>query len=118
MNIPRSIATLLALAAPTASQAQSLPVSCSVKPSEIIEISSVLSGVVAEVMVARGERVAAGQPILRLDADLRRAELAVAQRRAELTAGLAAAEAERDTRLRQVDRMRVSRSASVRAGGC
>ena len=102
------IPAFLALASPLAAQAQPFPITCSVKPSEVIEISSVLTGVVAEVMVKRGQAVSAGQPILRLDSDLSRAELAVAERRADLTAGLSAAQAERATRQQQVERMRTA----------
>lgn len=86
--------------------AQSFPINCSIKPSEVIEISSVISGVVSEVMVKRGQKVTAGEPILKLDTDLAKSALEVAKRRSELTAGLASAQAERDTRGKQIKRLR------------
>ena len=49
-------------AVPVVGYAQQPLLNCSVKPSEIIEISSVIGGVVAEVLVNRGQTVAEGDP--------------------------------------------------------
>jgi RND family efflux transporter MFP subunit len=100
-----SVAALL-LGLPTIASAQVFPINCTIKPSQVIEISSVIDGVVAEVMVERGQKVEAGTPILRLDDDISRAELSVAERRAELTAGLEAAQIEQSLREQQVQRFR------------
>ena len=40
--------------------AQTLPINCTIKPSEVIAISPVIGGVVAELFVARGDEVEQG----------------------------------------------------------
>ena len=57
MKLTRIILASALGAMPQIVWAQTPLLNCSVKPSEVIEISSVLSGVVAEVLVKRGEHV-------------------------------------------------------------
>ena len=85
---------------------QTLPINCTIKPSEVIEISPVIGGVVAELFVARGDEVKQGEPILRLDDDLALAEQRISENRAAMTAGLAAAQAEIKFLSKQVKRLR------------
>lgn len=66
---------------------------CAIKPSRIVEISSVLDGVLAEVLVRPGQQVAQGDLIARLDTDIAEAELAHSVARAASTGQLRAAEA-------------------------
>tara|TARA_R110002096_G_scaffold119038_11_gene257839 strand:+ start:20897 stop:21688 length:792 start_codon:yes stop_codon:yes gene_type:complete len=102
----RIIGATLLCVLPNLAHAQTPTLNCSLKPSEVVEISSTISGVVAEVLVQRGQRVAKGDPILRLDSDLAQADLNVAQRRAGLTSGLDAARKEISTREVQIGRLR------------
>jgi membrane fusion protein (multidrug efflux system) len=57
------------------------------------EIASAESGVIVEVMVRDGEWVEAGQPLVRLDADVYASNLAAAQHEAQNTADLRVAQA-------------------------
>lgn len=66
---------------------------CAIRPSRVVEISSVIDGVLAEVFVRPGQQVAAGDPIARIDTDIAEAELAQASARAAAVGVLKTAEA-------------------------
>lgn len=61
---------------------------CLVQPSAEVELSAPSAGVVSEVLVDRGDRVARGQVVARLNDTLERANLAVAEHRAATSATL------------------------------
>lgn len=67
---------------------------CNIAPSEVIDLSAPLPGVVREVFVHPGDKVLAGQEIVRLDNDLLKAEFAIARARAENRAELYRTEAQ------------------------
>ena len=104
-----AIALALCLGAPSMAQtslqdfqAQAAPqdearavLNCAIRPLRVVEVASPVDGVVAEVLVAPGDRVAPGQPLAVLDDRLLRADLAVAEAFAGATAALATAETRR-----------------------
>ncbi len=71
-----------------------MPVNCTVSPAQTIELSAPVAGVVAEVSVARGQHVSAGDVILRLDDDLARGEAAIAREQAAFVGAITAAQAQ------------------------
>lgn len=62
-------------------------------PSHDLEVVSPVGGVIKRVLVAEGDRVAKGQPLVELDAEVQKASLAIAEHNAKSTASLEAAEA-------------------------
>lgn len=69
-------------------QAASGRFDCLIEPSSIIELNAPVAGIVSELLVDRGDRVARGQLVARLEDRLERANLAVATQRASSTAAL------------------------------
>lgn len=67
---------------------------CNITPSEVIDLSASLPGVVREVFVRPGDRVMAGQEIVRLDNDLLMADFSIASARAENRAEIERTEAQ------------------------
>lgn len=63
----RAAALAATLAAGAAQAADLAPVSCLIEPEAVVQLATAVAGVVAEVAVERGDRVAAGQVIARLD---------------------------------------------------
>lgn len=98
------------LSAQTSNQAQTLstrdvtpplslshaPINCTIKPLRVVEVSSPVAGIAADVFVKPGQQISQGDPIVRLDDKIIRAELALAEARAANTSGLAAARIRRD----------------------
>ena len=66
------------LSAPPASH------SCQVVPNETVELSSRAAGVLREILVSKGDRVAKGQTVARLHAEIETANLALAEKKADL----------------------------------
>ena len=79
---------LVPLAAPAAQ-----PLGCLIEPFRVSEVGSPVIGVVESTLVERGDRVAAGQPLAILRADVERQSVAVALSRAQAVGELKAAEA-------------------------
>lgn len=75
----------------TGGSAQEPALNCAVRPSAVVEVASLVNGVVAEVLVTPGDTVTPGAPLVRLNDVALQSELAVAQARAAATAGLASA---------------------------
>lgn len=73
------LALLLALAA---GPALAIEAECVVRPNMVVELTSAEQGVLEEVLVTRGEEVARGDPIARLDDQVQRSELRLAELRA------------------------------------
>jgi multidrug efflux pump subunit AcrA (membrane-fusion protein) len=72
--------------------AQGFGINCTIKPTRVVEVSSAAVGIVAEVYVVPGQSVAAGDLLLRIDDRALQSEFAIAAARAEMTAGLQAAQ--------------------------
>lgn len=79
---------------------------CAILPARIIEIAQPIAGILAEVRVRPGQRVAEGDIIARVDTDILRAELAQAELRAAGTATLRAAQARAEVANRLYDSAR------------
>lgn len=58
-------------------------VSCLIEPERVVRLSTPVAGIVADVSVDRGDTVAKGQAIARLDAEIEELALAIAEVRAE-----------------------------------
>lgn len=66
---------------------------CLIEPDQVAEVGSQVVGVVERIEVERGANVVAGQPLLRLRADVERANAGAAQTRARIDADVRAAQA-------------------------
>lgn len=91
--------TLLIAALPLsqgALAAEPQPLGCLVEPYSVSEVGSPVVGVIETIHVERGDRVAAGQPLATLRADVERVSVTVAQGRAQGQGELRAAEANAD----------------------
>ena len=84
------------------------PFDCLIEPSAVVELSAQAQGIVAELLVDRGDRVRKGQLVARLQDTAERANLAIAVQRAKNEAGVRLKEA----RLRFEDR-RSERNAGL-----
>lgn len=62
------------------------PLGCLIEPDRVAEVGSPVIGVIETMLVERGDRVRAGQPVARLRATVERAALEVATRKAEAEA--------------------------------
>lgn len=90
----RAVPCLVALACLAVSPAAAREVDdCLVDPSALVRVGSPVSGLVGDVMVARGDAVRRGQAIARLESDVEAAAAALDRFRAESRAGVAAQEA-------------------------
>lgn len=78
---------------------------CTIRPSRVVEVSAALPLVVAQVHVRPGQLVARGTPLVQLDDTQLRAELALVEARAALTAGVDGARTRRDGFERRVARL-------------
>lgn len=72
-------------------------INCTINPLRTVELSSSVSGIVAEVLVRPGSKVAAGDVIAQIDTELAKADLKLAEARAAFEGGVHAAEAQRDS---------------------
>lgn len=90
----------LAAAAPPAAKAMG----CLIEPDQVAEVGSQVVGVVERIEVERGATVVAGQPLLRLRADVERANAGAAQTRARVDADVLAATANLDLAEQKVKR--------------
>jgi RND family efflux transporter MFP subunit len=59
------------------------PLDCVINPNSTVELGSYQNGVLAEVLVKRGDRVARGQPLARLDNEIEKMNAELARIRAE-----------------------------------
>jgi RND family efflux transporter MFP subunit len=88
-----ALAMLLA-AAPVAAIAQDpAPVDCLIEPDQIVKLSTPVAGIVAEVLVDRGDVVRAGQVVARLDTAAEAIAVELARLKAEDETGVNAARA-------------------------
>ena len=78
------------------------PLNCTINPLQTIELSASVPGIISEVLVRPGSRVELGDVIARLDMDLAKADLRLAQARADFDGGVIAAEIQRDSLQRRV----------------
>ena len=79
---------------------------CVMDPAEIVNVGSPVSGLLDEVLVRRGQRVAKGDVIARLDSEIEAATIALLETRANSTAALDAQVARRDLVATRAERTR------------
>ena len=91
-NITKAVVIALASAASTWVVAAQ-PLGCLIEPHRVIDVGSPVIGVVESVKVERGDRIAKGDVIAVLRADVERAAVNVASTRAKVAAELQAAQA-------------------------
>ena len=106
-------AAALALCAALPAQAQIPGLNCTIRPNRTVEVSSSLPLVVAEVFVRPGQSVAPGAPLVRLDDTQLRAEYALAAARADLRAGLQAAQIRLEALTQRVARLTEARARNA-----
>ena len=90
LAVPLLAASTSALAATPPSAA---PLGCLIEPHRSADVGSPVVGVIETVLVERGDRVAKGQPLATLRADVEKMSVAVAQSRADAVGEVQAAEA-------------------------
>ena len=77
---------------------------CMIQPHRDVQVGSPSAGVIAEVLVERGESVTKGQVLARLQSDIERAALAVARERAAQVGEEAVANSSRNLAARELQR--------------
>lgn len=84
MRLPLSCVALIACVdpAPLAAGGPLAPIGCLIEPHEIVRLSTPVEGMVAEVLVERGDNVQAGAIVARLDTTLEDLALELAEARA------------------------------------
>lgn len=102
--LPALVIALLTAGAATAVPAQE-PALGFTAPSREVEVSTVVRGLVRDLLVSEGERVAAGQALARIDAAELEAELAIARARAAAEGGVRRAQALLAAKQQQYDRL-------------
>lgn len=102
----RSLIALSFLLATTATVAAGQSFDCVIDPSEVVKLGSPITGVLAEVLVKRGDNVTRGQPIAALESSIEAAAVKLNRFRAESTAKIDA----------QEQRLKLARSKADRYG--
>lgn len=90
----------------TAAVAADQSFDCVIDPSEVVKLGSPITGVLAEVMVNRGDVVTLGQPVARLESSIEASTVRLNRFRAESTAKIDA----------QKERLKLARSRVERTG--
>ncbi len=103
-RLPILLISLSLLALPARAQGDADILGCLLTPQTEVDIGSPVVGVLAQVLVDRGDSVKKGQLIARLVDDVERAALAAATRRFENRADLAAAKAAADFARKKAER--------------
>ena len=99
-----------------AGRGDNVPINCTIKPLRVVELSTPVSGVVAEVYANPGDQVMVGDPLVKMDDTLLRAEHALALAKSEATQNLRAAETRRDGLAQKANRLeRAYRQKAVSA---
>lgn len=76
-----------------ASRAQRQPVGCLIGPERVADIGTAVTGIVARMLVDRGDSVRKGEPLVVLESEVEQAGLKAAQARSSIDADVHAAEA-------------------------
>jgi RND family efflux transporter MFP subunit len=105
MKVSLAVLAIL-LASPAAQAADASSFDCVIDPSEVVKLGSPIPGVLAEVMVNRGDVVTRGQPVAMLESSIEAATVRLNRFRAESTAKIDA----------QRERLKLSRSRVDRYG--
>jgi RND family efflux transporter MFP subunit len=84
--------------------ASTKPAGCLIEPEQVADVGSPVTGVIEDMQAALGDQVEAGQPLVRLRADVERANAGVALVRAQVDAEVKAAQANWDLAKQKVRR--------------
>ena len=105
-NLVKTFSLLLLVSTAPVSYAANLPdrLDCMIQPARDVKLGTPLPGVIAEVMVQRGDLVKSGQVIARLQSDVERAALAVAQERAAQVGEARVANSSRELAANELER--------------
>ncbi len=108
---------LAALLAASAAAAQPAPdaYDCVIEPSLVTDLGSSADGLIAELLVARGDIVRAGGPVARLRSEVETVALEVARSRAESTLAVDIARARAELAAKEADRQRELQARRVAA---
>ncbi|MEZ5661847.1 MAG: efflux RND transporter periplasmic adaptor subunit [Burkholderiaceae bacterium] len=97
-------ATLIIATLFSPAMASSAPLDCLIQPNKVIEVGSPVPGVIHEVLVDRGDEIERGQRLARLQDEVERAALRLADARANASAEALAAEKSQEFAARELDR--------------
>lgn len=97
-------AALFLLAKPVHAAPANKPAGCLIEPEQVADVGSPVTGVIEALNVALGDNVEAGQAVVRLRADVERANANVALLRAQVDAEVKAAQANLDLARQKVRR--------------
>lgn len=89
-----ALAVLCSLSAPASAQADMPRYACQVLSSERVDLASPVAGIIDAILVDRGSRVSAGEPVAMLRADIERAVVSLAEARASAQSLLRARESQ------------------------
>lgn len=92
-NLIAGGALVLCLVGPSHGTSPAPQLECLIEPQQVLRLSTPVEGLIAEVFVDRGDRVAAGTLVARLESRVEEADVALARLRAEDRFEIAAAEA-------------------------
>ena len=96
--------TTLALLGAGAMPAWANPYECLIEPNQTVEIRSSTEGVIAKVLVGRGDRVRSGQVLVQLESSAETSAVQLARSRAEAGGRLASAESRLDYASKKLER--------------
>lgn len=119
VNPLRLFAVALALAAPAAPIAaagqdlDSNAFDCLIEPAMIVKLGTPVEGIIAEVLVDRGDAVAAGQVVARIESKVEAAQSALAKARGSDDSAIRSAQARYNFLLKKVERMKSLLAKSV-----
>jgi RND family efflux transporter MFP subunit len=102
----RAVTAIAITLATTATAAAAQAFDCVIDPSETVKIGSPITGVLAEVLVKRGDVVTRGEPVARLESSIEASTVRLNRFRAESTAKIDA----------QKERLKLARSRVERTG--
>jgi RND family efflux transporter MFP subunit len=103
------VAACLALFVTGSAQAQSLAEStfdCLIEPAQVVKLGTPVEGILADVLVDRGDAVKVGQVVAHMESGVEQAMYALAQARGEDESAIRSAEARHAFLLRKVERLK------------
>lgn len=78
---------------------------CIMDPAQLVRLAAINSGVISDILVQRGDKVEAGQPVAQMNASLERATISILEGRVGSTAQIEAQEARLSFTKAQLERM-------------
>ncbi len=116
LTLACTAAAAVAGAAEPAATPATISVSGIVLPSHDINLASPVGGVIKRILADEGAKVAKDQPLVELDSDVQKINLAMSEHEAKSTAALAAAEANLRVKQADYERQKMLHSKGVASG--